>query len=170
MENATTLSGMKNFHFILTVFILSLFLPLQVFSQSSENTDSTPEPYAENEFPQWSKDLRRFEIVSLGAVPFVAISVNLGYSAYQYFSGNSSTFETPFTKGTSFTEGEQMKIFCASIGAGVIIGFSDLAINLVKRHNEKKRQQKILESHDQIIVVPFQESENTKNENLNSEQ
>ena len=103
-------------------------------------------------------------------VPFVAISVNLGYSAYQYFSGNSSTFETPFSKGTSFTEGEQMKIFCASVGAGMIIGFSDLAINLVKRHNEKKRQQKILESHDQIIVVPFQENENTKNENLNSEQ
>ncbi len=63
-----------------------------------------------------------------------------------------------------------MKIFCASVGAGMIIGFSDLAINLVKRHNEKKRQQKILESHDQIIVVPFQENENTKNENLNSEQ
>ena len=160
MENATTLSRMKNFHFILIIFILSLFLPLQVF----------PQPYTENEFPQWSKDLRRFEIVSLGAVPFVAISVNLGYSAYQYFSGNSSTFETPFSKGTSFTEGEQMKIFCASVGAGMIIGFSDLAINLVKRHNEKKRQQKILESHDQIIVVPFQESENTKNENLNSEQ
>ena len=52
--------------------------------------------------------------------------------------------------------------FCASVGAGMIIGFSDLAINLVKRHNEKKRQQKILESHDQIIVVPFQENENTK--------
>ena len=120
-------------------------------------------------------DLARGDFISaglgaLGAVPFVAISVNLGYSAYQYFSGNSSTFETPFTKGTSFTEGEQMKIFCASIGAGVLIGFSDLAINLVKRHNEKKRQKKILESHDQIIVVPFQESENTKNENLTSEQ
>ena len=170
MGNVIILSRMRHFHFIFVVLIFSLFSPLQVFSQSSENDDSIPEPYDENEFPQWSKDLRRFEIVSLGAVPFVTISVNLGYSAYQYFSGNSSTFETPFTKGSSFSEGEQMKIFCASVGAGFLIGFSDLAINLIKRHNEKKHKQKILESQDQIIVVPFQGSENTENENLNSEQ
>ncbi len=170
MESAAILSRMKHFIFGFIVFILPVIFPLQAFSQSDGNSDSSAEPYSESEFPQWSKDLRRFEIVSLGAVPFAAISINLGYSAYQYFSGNSSTFETPFSKGSSLTEGEQMKIFCASVGAGILVGFTDMAINFVKRCNEKKRQQKILESNDQIIIVPFQEIENTENKNLDSEQ
>ncbi|MGN0728274.1 hypothetical protein [Treponema sp.] len=160
---------MKRIVSILVLLVITLSIPLQVTAEAASSSD-TPEPYTKEEFPQWAIDLRRFEIVSLGAVPFAAISVNLGYSAFQYFSGNSDSFHAPFSGNSSLSEGEQMKIFCLSIGTGVLIGTVDLAICLAKRRSEKKRLQKIQESHDQIIVVPFQEAENADTENSNSEQ
>ena len=46
--------------------------------------DTTPAPYSEGEFPQFLKDARRFEIITLGALPFVTIQTTLGYSTIKY--------------------------------------------------------------------------------------
>ena len=55
--------------FFLT-FILLLSFSLQgLFGQSNTNNKS-PEPYKDDEFSQGLKDLRRFEIITLGSIPF----------------------------------------------------------------------------------------------------
>jgi hypothetical protein len=131
--------------------LLSAFFLVSAEIRAEDSADSAePLPYSPDEFPQWSKDLRRLEIVSLGSVPFVALSVTLGYGTYQYFSGKTDTFPNPFDKSGSFGEGEQMKIFFASLGAGAFIGISDFFINIIKRSREKK----ILSSRSQIVVTP----------------
>ena len=59
-------------------FFLILF---SLFSTAYTETkkDRTPEPYGINEFTTWQKDLRRFEILSFGALPFVSLFSFWGY-------------------------------------------------------------------------------------------
>lgn len=144
---------------VFAALLLSLLRPEAVFSDSQPEDEKTdaPAPYEENEFPQWAKDVRRLEIVSLGSVPFAALTVTLGYGAYLYYSGSSDTFPNPFDR-SSFSEGEQMKMFCISLGAGAAVGLADLAVNLIKRRAEKKRLEEIKASQDQILVIPLHDS------------
>ncbi len=147
--------------FSLLVFSFS-FAP-KAFSQDESDDDNTDAlPYEENEFPQWAKDLRRYEIVSLGSVPFTAFTITLGYGLVEYLSGATSSFPNPFDKGSAFSQNEQIGILCASIGAGLLIGFVDLGINLGKRHREKKKLERIKAAEDQIVVLPFNDEEETE--------
>ena len=146
------LSKLLLFTATLATFALS---PVRAATSSDDDSEEA-EPYDLSEFPQWTKDLRRFEIVSLGSVPFVMFSVATAFSSYQYFSGETRQFINPFSR-SSYSEGDQMKIFFLSLGTGVFIGLSDLTINLIKRRVERKRAMRIKAAEDQIIVVPFKE-------------
>ena len=65
---------------IIAIFISFSFLcPL-----GADTSSTTPEPYRDNEFPQFLKDARRFEIITLGALPFVTLDTTLAYSTYRY--------------------------------------------------------------------------------------
>lgn len=127
-------------------------------SFSAEETNVEPVPYADDEFPQWTKDLRRAEIISLGSVPFVALGITIGYGTYLYKTGETDHFPNPFSKGDdSFTESQQLKILGASLGAGLCIGVIDFTVNTIRRSVRNRREKKILESHDQIVIKPIQE-------------
>ncbi len=96
------------------------------------------EPYTKDEFPQWAKDLRRYEIVSLGSLPFVMLLSTLGYGLYRYFDHgmDASYFPNPFSKGSgagSLTQQEQMGLLFSSLGISAAIGLADFAIIKVKR-------------------------------------
>ena len=142
-----------------TVLAATLLYPTRAADSSATSTEDDSdeaEPYDLSEFPQWTKDLRRFEIVSLGSVPFVMFSVATAFSSYLYFSGESQQFINPFAR-SSYSEKEQMQIFFISIGTGVFIGLTDLTINIIKRRTERKRAMRIKAAEDQIIVVPFKD-------------
>ena len=97
------------------VAAILLLINVPVFPDSASSTE--PVPYDKNEFPQWSKDLRRAEIVSFGSLPFVTIGVTMGYGSYLYFTGSTSSFPNPLDKsGNSFSSEEQLKIFGMSLG------------------------------------------------------
>ncbi|MCG8477707.1 MAG: hypothetical protein MI724_01325 [Spirochaetales bacterium] len=58
-------------------------------AQSSEDDESIPGiddpvPYSPEEFPQWSRDLRRGEIIALGVFPIAMIVSGLGYQAGRF--------------------------------------------------------------------------------------
>ena len=132
---------------IMLVFVFFSFVLSPCFSADETNT--------EDEFPQWTKDLRRAEIISLGAVPFAALGITIGYGTYLYKTGETEHFPNPFSKGDdSFTEEQQLKILGASLGAGLCIGVIDFTVNTIKRAVKSRREKKILESYDQIIIVP----------------
>ena len=63
------------------VLISALFLN---FAAPVFADDTTPVPYDDKEFPQTLKDLRRFEIITLGALPFVTLDTTLVYSTIRY--------------------------------------------------------------------------------------
>lgn len=136
------------------LFVCTLFFVANNFIFASDST--TPEPYAEDEFPQWAKDLRRTEIITFGSMPFVTIGVTMGYGGYLYFSKQTSSFPNPFSKGdSSFTEEQQINILCLSSLISVGLGVTDLIVNIIQRNNKQRKLDLIQQQKGKASVNPI---------------
>ena len=119
---------------------LLLLLIISLFSQNlfadTSSTSTIPKAYDDDEFPQALLDLRRFEIITLGSMPFVMLDTTLAYSAYKYASGKSTSFN--FLNSSSYDKDETKKIILTSLGISASIGLTDFIVRLVKRSKAKK--------------------------------
>lgn len=145
---------MKKKSIILKILFFSLILnsAMPVFSE-----DTTPLEYDNSTMPQGLKDLRRFEIVTLGSIPFVTLDAGIVYSGIRWANNgfDSAYSPNPFATSTYSTE-EQLGILFTSIGISIGIGLTDYIINLIKRSNKKKREQLLNQS---IIISPLSQDE-----------
>ena len=147
--------------FLILTLSLILFAVCQNTFADTNSKDTTPEPYKEDEFSQGLKDLRRFEIITLGSMPFITLDCAIVYNGYKYATGQTQTFNPLATADYSQQEMERIIITSLCISAG--IGISDYVINLIKRNrvNKKKSREtstiKIEEDPD-AIRIPLPES------------
>lgn len=123
---------------VICISFLSTLSP--VFAADS----TTPEPYKKDEFPSWLSDLRRAEIITLGAMPFITLNVSLCYSFGNYAAHDfdSAYFVNPFAQtsdANSFSTDEQIGILLTSLGICLGIGITDFIVHSVKRSKQKKR-------------------------------
>lgn len=131
-------------------FLINFTIPL--FSE-----DKTPKPYEDDEFPQTLKDIRRFEIITLGALPFVTLDTTLAYSTYRYAKNDfNAAYKPDIFSSSSFTQDEQKGIILTSLGICVGIGATDLIVQLIKRSSKKRKAQV---NYDDIAVTPITEDE-----------
>ena len=135
---------------------LSLFLffaASNCFAQSNQSTqtNTTPEPYNDDEFAQPLKDLRRFEVITLGAMPFITLDSAIAYNGYKYATGKASKFNPLATADYSQKEMERIIVTSLCISAG--IGLSDYIVNLIKRSRIKRRE-RMQDSNIQIEENP----------------
>lgn len=105
---------------LLLVIILTVLLPFNLFS---ENEIIKPEEYGEDEFPLWSKKLRRGEIIAVGIFPIALLLTSLGFGYYKYayhdfdseyqpdFFGDSSAGRSTSDKHTILVS---TGVFCVS--------------------------------------------------------
>ncbi len=118
--------------------------------------DTTPKPYNKDELPQGIKDLRRFEIITLGALPFVTLDTTLAYSTYRYAMHDfDSEYKPDIFSQSNFTQDEQLGIIITSLGVCVGIGITDLIVQIIKRSSKKKKERQI--TYDDISVLPISE-------------
>ena len=113
----------------------------------SATTSTEPKEYTEDEFPQALHDLRRFEIISLGALPFVTLNSTLVYSGIKYVQNdfNPAYAPNPFAPKSEngFTTEEQVGILLTSLGISVGIGLTDYIIQVIKRNSKKNKAKKL---------------------------
>lgn len=142
----------KNFFRTAVCILLIFSFSSQLFA-ATDSDSTTPEPYKENEFPQWAKDLRDTEIITFGSLPFITLGVTLGYSLIVLVKNNfdSTYVVNPFVKDKNYTQEEQVGIIITSASICVGIGVTNLIINLVKRNAENKRNKQFL--HDNIKIT-----------------
>jgi len=142
---------MKN-RFRLLVITISLLFS---FTAPLFAEDTTPLPYDSKEFPQGLKDLRRFEIITLGAMPFVTLNTTLVYSGMQYVAHEFSEEYAPnIFAASTYTPEEQKKIILTSLGVCVGVGLTDYIIQLIKR-SKKKRVNEV--TYDNLFISPISE-------------
>ncbi len=118
--------------------------------------DTTPVPYDDKEFPQTLKDLRRFEIITLGALPFVTLDTTLAYSTIRYAKHDfNAAFQPDIFNKSSYTQDEQKGIILTSVGICIGIGLTDLIVQIIKRSSKKRRARQL--TYDDIAVIPISE-------------
>lgn len=121
--------------------------------------ENDPKPYTSQEFSQTSKDIRRFEIITLGSMPFITFDTILIYSTIQWGkTGFEGSFPNPFTAKNNLSNQEMTGILLTSMGISLTIAVVDLIINRVKRSRIEASQQK------NILILP--EELNPQNEVL----
>lgn len=116
------------------------------------------EPYTKDNIPTWAKDLRRTEIITFGSLPFVTMGVTMGYSFYRYFSNgmDSAYFPNPLAKtseGANLSHDEQVGIIVSSAAISLLLGLTDLTINLIQRHKAEK--QAALLDRGTVTIEPY---------------
>ena len=147
---------------IKAVAIISLFSLFSNLSPcfAADSTDTTPEPYAEDEFPSWLSDLRRAEIITLGAMPFVVLDVELAYSLGTFAAHGFDTnyFKNPFASSSenAYTSEEQRNLLLISLGICLGIGITDFIVNRVK--NSRRAKQAAAQQNKNIQIDPISEN------------
>lgn len=150
---------MIDFSFFKKIISIALLLVFSCGIVFSAEPTVTIEPYTKEQIPNWAKDIRRTEIITLGSLPFVTIGVSLGYGAIQYFSGKTDTFPNPFNKSSNaFTSEQQLQIFGISVGVSCLFGLTDYIVSVTKR-NQLEKKDKINKDEYKIIVTPVNDEE-----------
>ena len=119
--------------------------------------DHTPVPYTKEEFPLWQRELRRFEILSFGALPFVTLLSFWGYDMIRAarHPKDPAYYPWPFKqadKAVALTEKEQLGVFLTAAGISVTIALIDITYRAIKRSAAKKR----LERENAFTEDPIQ--------------
>ena len=135
--------------FFIRIFLI-IFIANMSISLFSQNTVVTQDFEKDDKAAQVFKDIRRFEIITLGAMPFVMLDTTLVYSGVNWIKNDFSSDYTPgFNQ--KFTEKEQIGLVLTSLGICIGIGITDLIINLVTRNNNKRAK----DVNNSISVLPI---------------
>lgn len=144
------------------VFISLLTGPISAETSTTPSTDHVPVPYGPAEFPDWQKDLRRAEILSFGALPFVTFVSSIYYDVYRYYSndGQEGYLPWPLKKSESaigLSEAEQKNIVFYSASISVGVALFDFGFRTLKRAIQNSKAEKENQGYiDPIQIEPVQ--------------
>lgn len=144
---------MKKIALLILLVSCAALVPLN----ADDFTVEGAEPYDKKATPQWLKDVRRGEIITLGSWPFTLLLTAFGFSLGECISHNfdSSYIKNPFVlSGSDYSRSEATRILLTSLGVSVGVGVADLVVNIVRRKKaEKKNDFRQLEN---VTVIPLE--------------
>ena len=154
------------------IFFVSLFSVFPVYAEDS-NVSRTPDPYGAEEFKQWQKDLRRFEIITFGALPFVSLLSFWAYDIGRSIAHKGDPAYNPWPikdakVAVSLTEKEQLGIFLTAVGISLGVAIIDLTYRSIKRANAKKLEEK--NEDEAILLIPIEENKSEETETSKTEE
>ena len=147
-------------------FILCMMTAAQMpLIADEKKEDHTPVPYTKEEFPLWQRELRRFEILSFGAPPFVTLLSFWGYDMIRAAKHPKDPGYYPWPlkkadKAVALTEKEQLDVFLTAAGISVTIALIDITYRAIKRSAAKKRlERESAFTEDPIQFTPIKPSD-----------
>ena len=109
-----------------------------IFSEEQKNN---PIEYSEDEFPLWSKKLRRGEIIAVGIFPIALLLTSLGYGYYEYAYHNFDSEYKPGIFGDSSggrSESEKHTILISTGVFCITFAFVDFLLGERREYLDKK--------------------------------
>jgi hypothetical protein len=117
--------------------------------------------------PQWVRDLRRWEIVAFGTIPFAMFTATFGMDMYRWYNNSGMGFSdtdrryAPWplkSAGAISMESKEMEqTLIIAAGLCVTVAFTDLVITLIKRSNARKRAEALPHNATTINRKPLYE-------------
>ena len=128
--------------------LLFLLTAVSVFSVSAQ-ANKTSAISDTNGLPQWVKDLRRWEIVAFGSIPFTMFTASFAMDMYRWNNANGMDFSdegrryAPWPMKSAgavvMKSQEQELVFIMAASLSVTIAMADQVIVQIKRYMERKR-------------------------------
>jgi len=119
--------------------------------------------------PQWARDLRRWEIVAFGTIPFAMFTATFGMDMYRWNEANGMDFSdegrryAPWplkSAGAIAMESQEMeKTLIIAASLCVSVAFADLIITQIKRAKARKRAEALPHNATTINRRPLFEEE-----------
>ena len=127
---------MKLKKIIIAALVIFSIIQTCLFSQSNQK-NTEPKPYSKDEFIQPLQDLRRFEIITLGSMPFVTLNTAIVFNGINYATGKTQTFNPLAT--ADYKPDEMKTVILTSLCISAGIGLTDFIVRIVKRHKSYKK-------------------------------
>ncbi len=139
------------------LFLASVALNAETATGNTAASE-TPVPYGPAEFPDWQVDMRRAEIISFGALPFMTFFSSIYYDVYRYYDhGQDEAYlPWPFKKqdiAVPLSEAEQKNVFYASIGISLGVAVVDFAWRAISRRAAKGRRESEAAAKPETITI-----------------
>lgn len=154
------------------ILFVSLFSVFPVYAEDTK-VSKTPDPYGAEEFKQWQKDLRRFEIITFGALPFVSLLSFWAYDIGRSIAHKGDPAYNPWPLkdakiAVKLTEKEQLGIFLTAVGISLGVAIIDITYRSIKRANAKKLEEK--NEEPAILLIPIEENKSEETETSKTEE
>ncbi|MDR0376147.1 MAG: hypothetical protein LBH85_10605 [Treponema sp.] len=138
-----------------------LILPLVAgISLSAQTTNTVQDAIRidSKDFPQWAKDIRRFDVVAFGAFPFAFFTASFVTDSIRWaqFSGDMKYAPWPLKGAGAYDPSaeEKMQIIGVAAGISLFVALADFVVIHIKRHNEKQKSARTPDNQPVIIRRP----------------
>lgn len=104
--------------------------------QAAQSNTPQAVPYAPDEFPLWLRQLRRAEIITVGAFPIALLLSSFGYQTVRYADHGYSQQYAPALFGTSatpLTNPEKIGILLGGAGLSVAVALADFIVGKLSK-------------------------------------
>ena len=132
----------------ITLLLLLAMVPA-ILVPAQTDTAAIPSIFESPNVPQWLKDLRRWEIVAFGSIPFTMLTATFYMDMYRWKNANGMDFSeegrryAPWpmksTGAVVMESREQEMVFVIAASLSVGIAVADQIIIQIKRHKARKR-------------------------------
>jgi hypothetical protein len=133
---------------------LALALAAEVVPLDAQTTAGTESVVPQIEFPQWSKDLRRAEIIAFGTLPFswLVSTLAMDVSRTVAHGGDQQYWPWPMKPpgAPTMTNGEFIMSIGIAAGVSVTVAIVD---HLIIKHKRRKAERLKLESPRQEPII-----------------
>jgi len=134
---------MKKIFFVSVLFFL-LFTPqFEAFAQNTQ----VPNIFDMTDFPQWARDLRRFDVITFGSFPFSMFVITFATDMFRWYNANGMDFNdrryAPWplksAGAVDMTAEEYQRTILLAAGLSVVLALTDFVIVKIRRSNERRR-------------------------------
>jgi len=154
--------------FLIAIFFILLTAPVfQLTAQSSSPSSSAV--FDTTNFPQWVKDMRRWDIIAFGAFPFAMFTVTFitdmcrwGDNAGMDFSESGRQYAPWPLKSAGaveMTKDEYIRTIWIAAGLSASVAVTDLIIHKVKKSKERRRMESKPAGTIEIRITPYTAAE-----------
>jgi len=134
---------MKKVFFVSVLFFL-LFTP-QFEAAAQSNT--VPNVFDMTDFPQWARDVRRFDVIAFGTFPFTMFVVTFVTDMFRWNNANGLDFSdmryAPWplksAGAVDMTAEEYGRTIFLAAGLSLVLALTDFIIVKIRRSSERRR-------------------------------
>lgn len=128
--------------FVLGVLVFHLVSVPCIPAQSTSPSTSTTTPNEDAvKWPQFAKDLRRFDVITFGLFPFAYLVTSIGYDLMRSAQHGWDAAYWPFKGSASWEVEDYGNVILGSAVLSLSVAAIDLVIILVKRHAAEKKEE-----------------------------